>query len=948
MKIAKNKLFKIILGSFVLAAVFLPSVAVAEEEPTWGPARTTYTMEHPASEPVFNSITDNPTITDERKFVRIARIPETCGDDCDIVNIDFKQSVELEPNATYMVYIYYHNNASSSLNNASGTGVAKNATLYSSFPDRIIGERGEVEAKISWNKYQDASGTEPSTVWSKAYFANNTNKDIALRYVVGSAKHYNAGVEDANGKIIPAVNTSTGLKTHTEAVSDKLFDDDEGVLLGFGDLAVGGYNYSFGSGIVFGCEPYHGIVTYVLKTYEVNATVNKQVSVDGGRTYTETANILPGDTVKFKITVTNTGTTDITNPVLKDILPEGLTLVGKPTIVAEGESAELGTGLNYNLGEKIAAGRSIDLIFDAKAGTNFGCVGTELINKAKLTYDGITTEGVVKEDEAKVIVKKSDEECRGKTYAAEIVKEVSLDGGKTYSETAVITPGATVRYRLTIRNTGDTDLNGLQVKDKLPTGMTLVPGSEKNTIEGAFLWADLDDSLEHVFNIATDVTMYIAYDAVADGKDFDCDGTDLINTAEILYDDGSTKEGTTKTAHAKVTVKKSDEECRKKNYKAEIKKEISVDGGKTYSETAKIAPGATVRYRLTVSNTGDTNITGLQVKDKLPAGMTLVKDSEKNTVEGATEWKALDGTLDHAFNMLTGQVMYIVYDAVADDGDFNCLGTDLINTAKIIYNNGKDEVTKTDESTVTVTKEAKDCKYEALVTKEISIDNGKTYLAEATVVPGSTVRYRLIINNTGSEDLTGIDVKDELPKGLTLVKGSVKVSTKGSDEEAEFDDTLEYKLSAVAAGQTVYIIYDAKAGTDFDCTGKELVNTAKISYVDEDSKEGTTKTDQAKVTVKKSADECKTCKTDPDMEGCKELPNTGPMEITIFSIIMAGIVGGSVYLILANRTLRRVTANVMNEDAAKDAPAENTVQPIAPAEPMNDGKDKTDGGALNA
>ena len=40
----------------------------------WGPERATFTMENPASYPTFNSITDNPTIGDERDFVRVGEI----------------------------------------------------------------------------------------------------------------------------------------------------------------------------------------------------------------------------------------------------------------------------------------------------------------------------------------------------------------------------------------------------------------------------------------------------------------------------------------------------------------------------------------------------------------------------------------------------------------------------------------------------------------------------------------------------------------------------------------------------------------------------------------------------------------------------------------------------------------------------------------------------------
>ena len=49
------------------------SVMSASSAMAWGPERTTFTMEKPATYPTFNSITNNPTIGDERDFVRWAK-----------------------------------------------------------------------------------------------------------------------------------------------------------------------------------------------------------------------------------------------------------------------------------------------------------------------------------------------------------------------------------------------------------------------------------------------------------------------------------------------------------------------------------------------------------------------------------------------------------------------------------------------------------------------------------------------------------------------------------------------------------------------------------------------------------------------------------------------------------------------------------------------------------
>ena len=135
--------------------------------------------------------------------------------------------------------------------------------------------------------------------------------------------------------------------------------------------------------------------------------------------------------------------------------------------------------------------------------------------------------------------------------------------------------------------------------------------------------------------------------------------------------------------------------------------------------------------------------------------------------------------------------------------------------------------------------------------------------------------------------------------------------------EAEVNNLSAIGIEVLNAGESVQIIFKAQAGEDYDCTGKELTNTATITYAKDDK--DVTETDTAKVTVKKDGEECveKNCKTNPEMEECKKLPDTGPMEIAIFSIIITGITGGTIYLILAKRKLNKMTASVVSEQSAE-------------------------------
>lgn len=190
----------------------------------WGPERTTFTMEEPADYPIFNSITDNPTIGDERDFVRIG---EVNSDKTDLGN-----EVEVVSGKQYLVYIYFHNNASETYNDSDqeNSGVAMKTHISSTFSPVITAkEKGGVSAAIT------AENTNPKSVWDGACMTTSVDK-IELHYVEGSAKIYDDW--EANGSVMPS----------------SLFSE-EGTLLGLNEL----------DGVIPGGEEYHGVVTYVLE-----------------------------------------------------------------------------------------------------------------------------------------------------------------------------------------------------------------------------------------------------------------------------------------------------------------------------------------------------------------------------------------------------------------------------------------------------------------------------------------------------------------------------------------------------------------------------------------------------------------------------------------------------------------------------------------------------------
>ena len=184
---------KILTKTIVAMLTVLSTCCIVSSTSAWGPERPTYTNESPATYATFNSITNNAAVGDERNFVRIGEADSTAP---------YTDEIEIVPGKEYEVYIYYHNDASSSTN-ATGYGIATNTKLSSAYPTTIsAGERGMVSGIISWSYVKPSDDSvNTGTVWDEAYVTTKSN-NVTLRYKTGTAIIHNGG--KANGSVLPS------------------------------------------------------------------------------------------------------------------------------------------------------------------------------------------------------------------------------------------------------------------------------------------------------------------------------------------------------------------------------------------------------------------------------------------------------------------------------------------------------------------------------------------------------------------------------------------------------------------------------------------------------------------------------------------------------------------------------------------------------------------------
>jgi uncharacterized repeat protein (TIGR01451 family) len=343
----------------IAAAVIIPAVTFA-----WGPSRDTFTAAHPADHVTFNSITDNSTYGDERNFVNVKDAANTADG-------GWQDTVTVQPGKEYLVRVYVHNNAASSLN-LKATNTRVSATVPTT-----------TGKAVSVSGFVTADNATPNQVWDDIHF--NSTSDFNLAYVSGSAQIYNNGYATTGQPLSDNIVTSSG--------------------------ALIGYNGP--DGVVPGCFQYANYVYFKVKpqfapTDKFETT--KQVRKEGDTAWSKSVVAQLGDTLQYQITYKNAGEINELNVIVKDTLPKGITYIPGSSVL---------TNTNFPTGNKVTdnvvtndginigsyrPGSIAYLKFSAKvtaSASDLVCGPNTFVNKERTTANG----GYI-EDTANTVVTK--------------------------------------------------------------------------------------------------------------------------------------------------------------------------------------------------------------------------------------------------------------------------------------------------------------------------------------------------------------------------------------------------------------------------------------------------------------------------------------------------------------------------------------------------------------
>jgi uncharacterized repeat protein (TIGR01451 family)/fimbrial isopeptide formation D2 family protein len=411
--------------------------------------------------------------------------------------------------------------------------------------------------------------------------------------------------------------------------------------------------------------------------------------------------LLAGETLRYTITVQNTGTENATNVTLADMVPANTTYVADSTTrngnpVADGPNGSpLIDGIT--LGDVAVGAAAHSVVFDVVVNPDVPD-GTIISNQAFVSAVDHDLADLPSDDPRTDVLDDPTRDVVGNfpLLFAEKSAALQVDNGSP----GIVDPGDVLRYTITVYNNGNVPATGVELFDNVPADVTYV--GDSTTLDGA----PVGQPDGGVFPLEAQIP--IGTDGVLDPDasttvQFDMQvnaavpsGTLIVNQATVysvevanLLTDG---DGNPATGPEPTVVVVGDAQL------LTIAKEVSVvDGGAAI-------PGATLEYVVTVQNVGTVPAQYVTIRDDLdevnPGYLAYVDQSA--TLNGLASGITVAGTLITAdyFTeygaLMPGEFAVLRFRAVIDPSLLE--GTTIVNTGRVYW----DDPQQQDEATVMI------------------------------------------------------------------------------------------------------------------------------------------------------------------------------------------------------------------------------------------------------
>jgi uncharacterized repeat protein (TIGR01451 family) len=231
---------------------------------------------------------------------------------------------------------------------------------------------------------------------------------------------------------------------------------------------------------------------------------------------------------------------------------------------------------------------------------------------------------------------------------------------------------------------------------------------------------------------------------------------------------------------------------------------------------ATITAGTSATYTITLTNKGPSDAATVALTDALPAGETLVSETQVSGPDVFTNTSAGNTASFSATTMGAGNTD--TFKVVAFAASSLTSGAPVTDTASVSAVTSDPDLTNNSSSVTS--------------TVATSADLAVTKTGPATITAATTVTYTITLNNLGPSDAATVALTDTLPSGETLVSES---QTSGPDvfTNTSAGNTASFSATTMGAGHTDTFAVIIRAGSGLQ-NGSTLSDTATVTSVTPD------------------------------------------------------------------------------------------------------------------
>ena len=531
-----------------------------------------------------------------------------------------------------------------------------------------------------------------------------------------------------------------------------------------------------------------------------SATLTGDVNMDG--------QVNPGDTLTYTIVFTNSGNAAATGVSFNDVIEPNLTLVNGSVTTTQG-TIILGNGagdstIEISIGDVPGMGGSVTITFDAMVNDPLpmGVVTVE--------NQGFFATG----ENPNVPTDDPDTPTMDDPTVTPVVSGPQLSLTKidtvTVNPDGVVGAGDTVTYNLVLSNTGD-GASGTLVFTDTPDGNTALVVGSVTTTQGTVT----------IGNTAGDTSVSIDIGVLAANTSVDISFEVVINDPlpkgvnQIVNQGLISEDGNPVVMSDDPDVGGPDDPTVTPLGDNPIIEATKTDAlTNDLNANMQLDPGEELTYTVVITNTGQADANGVAFSDMIEPNLTLVEGSV-TTTQGSVTLGNGAGDTDVAVNVgtiLAGNSVTITFAVTLNNPLAD--GVTQVANQGIVSTNGIPDVPTDDpdlpgEDDPTITPVGSQPMLHASKSDALLVDDG-----DGIASAGDTLRYTVILTNTGNVDLTGVSFSDSPDVNTLLVVGSVTTSM-GSVlvGNTAGDTSVAVDVGGLVVGANVTITFDVLINT---------------------------------------------------------------------------------------------------------------------------------------